>query len=98
MTTDDPEVRAERLRERLQRERTDLALLELQGEAGEGQVRVSLNGYYEVLGLRIDPELLKPERRAEVERLVSMAFNDAVAAAAAELPARLEDIAAETGR
>jgi DNA-binding YbaB/EbfC family protein len=48
------------------------------GESGGGEVRVILNGNRKVLSVSIEPHLLFPEKREEVEELVETAMNRAL--------------------
>ena len=54
-----------------------LALIEAEGVAGAGMVKLVLNGKAELRSLSIDPSLLKPEDRQIVEDLIVAALNDA---------------------
>lgn len=49
----------------------------VEGHAGGGLVKVTLNGKGEVQKIKIDPSLLKPEEGDMLEDLVMAAFNDA---------------------
>jgi nucleoid-associated protein EbfC len=51
--------------------------LEVEGAAGGGMVKVRLSGKHLMLGLTINPELLKPEEAEIVEDLVKAAYEDA---------------------
>jgi DNA-binding YbaB/EbfC family protein len=51
--------------------------LEVEGSAGGGMVKVRLSGKHLMLGLTINPELLKPEEAEIVEDLVKAAYEDA---------------------
>lgn len=50
---------------------------EAEGVSGAGMVRVNLNGKGDLRGVKIDPELLKPEDAEVIEDLIAAAFNDA---------------------
>lgn len=50
----------------------------VEATAGWGKVKVAMNGNQEVEGVQIDPELLKPEKKSELEGAVKEAVNDAV--------------------
>lgn len=53
------------------------------GQAGGGMVSVEVNGLQEVLGLKIDPKLLREEDREFLEDLLVGAINDALGKARA---------------
>jgi len=59
--------------ERLQQE---LAGQTVEAEAGGGMVRVTVNGRGEVVALRIEPLLVRPEESAMLEDLVRSAVNE----------------------
>jgi nucleoid-associated protein EbfC len=49
------------------------------GTSGGGMVAIEMNGKMEVLGVRIEREVVDPEDVAMIEDLVRAAFNDAFA-------------------
>lgn len=55
----------------------ELAQKEVQGEAGNGLVKVTMTGRFVVKRLSIDPELLKDDADM-IEDLIAAAVNDAV--------------------
>ncbi len=54
-----------------------LEAMEVEGSAGGGMVKVRLSGKTALLGLTIDPSLLKPEEAEIVEDLIKAAHDDA---------------------
>lgn len=54
-----------------------LEAMEVEGTAGGGMVKVRISGKNAMLGLTIDPSLLKPEEAEIVEDLVKAAHDDA---------------------
>lgn len=62
---------------RMEQMQTELAAMEIEGQAGAGLVKCTLNGKGELKRLRIDPSLLKPEEAEIVEDLVVAAVTDA---------------------
>ena len=56
-----------------------LALIEAEAEAGDGAVKVTANGNREVVNIRISPELLKSGDPEELEDLLVVAINRALA-------------------
>ncbi|MEX0759280.1 MAG: YbaB/EbfC family nucleoid-associated protein [Tistlia sp.] len=54
-----------------------LAGHELEGQAGGGMVRVTVNGKNEVKAVKIDPALADPNDVEVLEDLILAAFNDA---------------------
>lgn len=47
-------------------------------DGAHGKVQIVMDGNQHVNGVQIDPELLKPERKHDVEKGVQDALNDAV--------------------
>lgn len=56
-----------------------LAEAEIEGAAGGGLVKVTLNGKGEMRALKIDPSLVDPGEVEVMEDLILAAFNDAKA-------------------
>lgn len=54
-----------------------LDAIEVVGASGGGLVKVRASARGRILGVEIDPSLLKPEEKQMVEDLVTAAFNDA---------------------
>jgi len=54
-----------------------MAELEVTGASGGGMLQVTLNGKYELKGLKIDKSLVDPEDVEVLEDLIIAAFNDA---------------------
>jgi len=56
-----------------------LGELEIDGVAGGGLVRVTLNGKGEMKGVKVDPSLIKPDEAEILEDLIVAAHADAKA-------------------
>ena len=84
---------AQDLQARMQKVQEELTALEIEGQAGAGAVRVTLNGKGEMRALRIDPSLMKPGETEIVEDLVLAAFQDAKAKVEAQMQEKMQDIA-----
>jgi DNA-binding YbaB/EbfC family protein len=65
---------AQQMQERLQRE---LASLVVEASVGGGMVTVKMSGHKQVVGVKIDPEVLDPQDPAMLEDLVAAAVNEA---------------------
>jgi DNA-binding YbaB/EbfC family protein len=48
------------------------------GEAGEGHVKVTMNGNMKVTSIQIHDRLMEPSRKEELEELTELAMNRAV--------------------
>ena len=68
---------AQQMQENMKRAQDELALLEVEGQAGAGLVKVVMTCRHDVKRVRIDPSLLA-EDRDMLEDLVAAAMNDAV--------------------
>jgi len=66
---------AQRMQEEMQRVQTELAEMEVTGQAGGGMVSVVMTGRHEIRRVSIDETVY--DDREMVEDLVAAAFNDA---------------------
>jgi DNA-binding YbaB/EbfC family protein len=67
---------AQLMQENMKKLQEQLAVMEVEGQAGSGLVKVVMTGRHEVKRVAIDPKLLADDREM-LEDLVSAAFNDA---------------------
>jgi nucleoid-associated protein EbfC len=68
---------AQQMQDNMKRAQEELALLEVEGQAGAGLVKVVMTCRHDVKRVSIDPSLLA-EDRDMLEDLVAAAMNDAV--------------------
>jgi hypothetical protein len=68
---------AQQMQDNMKRAQDELALLEVEGQAGAGLVKVLMTCRHDVKRVTIDPKLLT-EDRDMLEDLVAAAMNDAV--------------------
>jgi len=68
---------AQKMQENLKRAQEEIAKLEVEGQAGGGMVKVTMNGRHEVRSVRIERELLTGDPEM-LEDLIAAATNDAV--------------------
>jgi DNA-binding YbaB/EbfC family protein len=68
---------AQALQANMQKAQTEIAQLEITGEAGGGMVKVTINGRHEARRVQIEPAALGDDREM-LEDLLAAAFNDAV--------------------
>ena len=66
---------AQKMQEKMQQAQSELAELEVQGEAGGGLVKVTMNGQNEVRQITIDDSLIGEDREM-LEDIVAAAVND----------------------
>ncbi len=83
---------AQEIQGRMQRMQEELSALEVEGQAGAGMVRVTLNGKGEMRGVRIDPALVKPEDVEMIEDLIVAAHADARAKVETEMQAKMQEV------
>ena len=69
--------KAKEMQEKMQAMQEELATLEVEGVSGGGLVKVTLNGKGMMIGVSIDPSLMKEDEGDIVEDLVMAAHNDA---------------------
>ena len=67
---------AQLMQENMKKLQEQLAVMEVEGQAGSGLVKVVMTGKYDVKRVTIDPKLLGDDREM-LEDLVAVAFNDA---------------------
>ncbi|MGE3712889.1 MAG: YbaB/EbfC family nucleoid-associated protein [Hyphomicrobiaceae bacterium] len=83
---------AQQLQERVQQMQAELAELRIAGQSGGGMVNVTLNGRGELVGVKIDPSLLKPDEAEIVEDLIVAAAADAKSKVEGEMQARMQEL------
>ena len=67
---------AQLMQENMKKLQEQLAVMEIEGQAGSGLVKVVMTGRHEVKRVTIDPKLLADEKEM-LEDLVTAAFNEA---------------------
>jgi nucleoid-associated protein EbfC len=67
---------AQVMQENMKKLQEQLAVMEVEGQAGSGLVKVVITGRYQARRVSIDPKLLAEDREM-LEDLVAAAFNDA---------------------
>jgi DNA-binding YbaB/EbfC family protein len=67
---------AQLVQENMKKLQEQLAVMEVEGQAGSGLVKIVMTGRHEVKRVAIDPKLLADDRDM-LEDLVAAAFNDA---------------------
>ena len=68
---------AQNMQENMQKMQEKLALVEVEGQAGAGMVKVAMTCRHDVKRVTIDDSLMNPDEKNIVEDLVTAAFNDA---------------------
>ena len=70
-------VQAHQMQHRLQEAQQQIAATQVNGQAGGGLVEVTLNGSGEILGIRIDPQVVDPNDVETLQDLVVGALTNA---------------------
>jgi nucleoid-associated protein EbfC len=68
---------AQQMQEQMAKVQEQLAQEEQEGTSGGGMVVVTMNGKYEVLSLKIHPQVVDPSDVEMLEDLIAAAMNDA---------------------
>src|SRR5258706_6837010 len=68
---------AQLMQENMKKLQDQLAVMEVEGQAGSGLVKIVMTGKYDVKRVTIDPKLLGDDKEM-LEDLVAVAVNDAV--------------------
>lgn len=77
---------------RMQKAQEELAALEIDGQAGAGLVKVTVNGKGDMRTITIDPSLMKPEETEILEDLIIAACQDAKTKAEAILQSKMQEL------
>jgi nucleoid-associated protein EbfC len=68
---------AQAMQENMQKAQAEIATIEVEGVAGGGMVKVTMNGKHEVKRVQLEPAVVG-EDRDMLEDLIAAAINDAV--------------------
>ncbi|ERS88792.1 MULTISPECIES: YbaB/EbfC family nucleoid-associated protein [unclassified Halomonas] len=82
---------AQEMQEKMQRVQEEVARAEVQGEAGAGMVKVTMNGRHDVSNVDIDPSVMEEDKEL-LEDLLAAAVNDAVRKVEANSKAKMEEV------
>ncbi len=83
---------AQEMQGRIQEMQGELDTLEVKGTSGAGLVTVTLNGKGNMIGLDIDPSLVKPDEVEILEDLIVAAHTDAKTKIEAMLQDKMKDL------
>jgi len=83
---------ANKLSEKIEERKKELAELTMEGKAGDGRVVVVVNGAGEVKSIKIDPSAVDPADTSLLEDLVIAAVNAALAQSRDQMQAELAKI------
>jgi DNA-binding YbaB/EbfC family protein len=68
---------AQQMQENLKKAQEEIAMMEVEGQAGAGMVKVLMTGRHDVKRVSIDPSLMGDDKDM-LEDLIAAAMNDAV--------------------
>ncbi|CBV41940.2 YbaB/EbfC family nucleoid-associated protein [Halomonas elongata] len=68
---------AQEMQDKMQKAQEEVAKAEVQGEAGAGMIKVTMNGRHDVISVDIDPSVMEEDKEL-LEDLLAAAVNDAV--------------------
>ncbi len=73
-----PMQQVKALQDKMLKMQEELAFMKVEGSAGGGMVVAVMNGRQELLGLKIDPQVVDPHDLEMLQDLVVAAVNDAL--------------------
>jgi len=80
------------MKERMEEIKAQLAEEEIEGAAGGGLVTAVVNGKFELLSLKIDPEIIDKENPETLEVMVRAAVNEALGKAQERMQERMREM------
>lgn len=83
---------ANKLTEKIEQRKKELAEETMDIQAGEGRVKVTITGLQEIRSLKIDPALIDPADPALLEDMVAAAVNSAVSASREHMQKELSKV------
>ena len=83
---------AAQMQSKMQELQAELGTMEIEGTAGGGLVKVTLNGKTELKAVSIDPSLIKPDEKEIVEDLLIAAHADARRKAEALMQDKMKEL------
>ena len=84
---------AQEMQEKMQHAQEEAAKAEVQGEAGAGMIKITMNGRHDVSNVDIDPSIMEEDKEL-LEDLLAAAVNDAVRKVEATSKAQMEEATA----
>ncbi len=81
----------------LRRIQKELKKIEIEVEAGNGLVKVTINGEQKIQKVTIDPSLLNEDAHERLEKFLESAFNQAVTRSQQEAADKMKSVAGGLG-
>ncbi|MFH1662431.1 MAG: YbaB/EbfC family nucleoid-associated protein [Chloroflexota bacterium] len=66
------------LKSKLEKTQKELGKMKVEAESGNGAVKVTASGRQNILSIKISPDIIDPEKPAQLEKLVLQAVNGAM--------------------
>ena len=67
---------AQELKSKLDKAQKELGKMVIEGESGKGAVKVTMNGQQKILSIKIDPEVINPNKAKDLEKLIMKAIEE----------------------
>jgi DNA-binding YbaB/EbfC family protein len=67
---------AQELKSKLDKAQKELGKMVVEGEAGKGAVKVTMNGQQKILSIKISPEALNVNKIGDLEKLIMKAIGE----------------------
>jgi nucleoid-associated protein EbfC len=83
---------AQAMQQKMMQAQEELGNVLIEGSAGAGMVKITLNGKSDMKKVSIDPSLLKGDDHEILEDLIVAAYNDARAKVEKEASGRMESV------
>ena len=80
------------LRSKAKQMQSTLAEESVEASAAWGKVKLTMNGNQEITSIDIDPELLSPDKKAELEKAVQEAVADAIKKVQRVMAKKMQDM------
>ena len=68
---------AQELKSKLDKAQKELSRITVEGDAGRGAVKVTMNGQQKITSIKIDPEVINPNKAKDLEKLIMKAIEEA---------------------
>ncbi|WP_110668525.1 YbaB/EbfC family nucleoid-associated protein [Salinicola halophilus] len=81
---------AQEMQEKMQKVQEEIAEMEVDGEAGAGMIKVTMNGRHDLTRVDIDPSVMQEDKEL-LEDLLAAAVNDASRKIEAQSKSRMEE-------
>ncbi|WP_343192513.1 YbaB/EbfC family nucleoid-associated protein [Buchnera aphidicola (Taiwanaphis decaspermi)] len=69
---------AQYMQEKINQTKKEIMLIKVTGESGAGLVKITINGLYECIKVKIDKSILNKSEKEILEDLIVAATNDAI--------------------